>query len=126
MASPVAGASPATGATDPAVAGAATAGAATAAGAGVSFGASTTGAAGTGSGSFADCANNNASAVGVQRQRKSEPRVVLLVTPSVRNNAKKPHAIRMVATIDIRRAPSESPRLATAQATSARHITGMA
>ncbi|PYR50298.1 MAG: hypothetical protein DMF89_09695 [Acidobacteria bacterium] len=44
----------------------------------------------------------------------------------MRTSVNTPHASRMAATIDTRRGPLESRRLAAAQATSARLKTGMA
>ena len=56
-------------------------------------------------------------AVFVQRQAICDPASPM--TPSVRKSVHAPHASRMAATIDARRIPSGSRRVATAQATNA-------
>ena len=69
-------------------------------------------------------ASSRSSGVGVHRQCRSDS--ASPVMPPVLMNARDPHASRMATAIDARRMPMEKPRLATAHATSARHITGVA
>ena len=69
-------------------------------------------------------ASSRSSGVGVHRQWRSDS--ASPVMPPVLMSARDPHASRMDAAIEARRMPTDRPRLATAHATRARHITGAA
>ncbi len=86
--------------------------------------------AGAGAGSVGEASGSSAiassrsSGVGVHRQCRSDS--ASPVMPPVLMSARDPHASRMATAIEARRMAMEKPRLATAHATSARHITGVA
>src|SRR5205823_13430206 len=83
----------------------------------------TAGAGAAAGGSLAAWARRRSSGVFVHRQWRSETPAPVI--PPVRTSVKTPEASTMLTTIDARRGPLESRRLATAQATNARLKTGI-